>query len=323
MGERGSGEFGIQLLKKLLKIPHENELRFPEIDEVFRYKEEDFQREDSITIFSLARKKIGICWGRWTTEDDVEATRLQNIIREINVHLRYTPDTDEAVKYLIGFYGFGIGELEINICMELMEGSLSKLMGEIHKKYDLFPLEILQYTAVVLVKALDYLKSNLKVIHRDIKPDNVLYKLDDPGCIKLADFGISRTLVNSKATTMVATMNYMPPERFVKEILDYGVESDIWGIGIVLLELVNNRHPLLDEGESSDNNIARKLSKLKAGFPVPKGNLDPEGHEFISLCLKPFEQRPNQYSTLKDMDYVKNFREEKFKLTRYVEQDFS
>lgn len=52
---------------------------------------------------------------------------------------------------------------------------------------------------VATVKALNYLKEELKIIHRDVKPSNIL--LDRRGAIKLCDFGISGQLVDSIAKT--------------------------------------------------------------------------------------------------------------------------
>jgi len=55
--------------------------------------------------------------------------------------------------------------------------------------------------------ALQYLYSELKVIHRDVKPSNIL--LSRTGSVKICDFGISGQLVNSVAKTMVGSQNYM------------------------------------------------------------------------------------------------------------------
>ena len=53
-----------------------------------------------------------------------------------------------------------------------------------------------------MVCALHYLKSQLKVMHRDVKPSNIL--INRGGCIKICDFGISGHLVDSIAKTMDA-----------------------------------------------------------------------------------------------------------------------
>ena len=61
------------------------------------------------------------------------------------------------------------------------------------------PEAILGKMTVATLKALSYLKDNLQIIHRDVKPSNIL--LDRAGNIKLCDFGISGQLVDSIAKT--------------------------------------------------------------------------------------------------------------------------
>lgn len=90
-----------------------------------------------------------------------------------------------------------------------------------------------------LMEGMNYLHGR-RVIHRDIKGSNIL--LDHKGVLKVADFGLARTmkvLNNGESpdyTNRVITIWYRPPELLLGST-DYGREVDIWGVGCLLMEL--------------------------------------------------------------------------------------
>ncbi|KAM9695082.1 dual specificity mitogen-activated protein kinase kinase 3 isoform 3-T3 [Trichechus inunguis] len=121
--------------------------------------------------------------------------------------------------------------------MELMDTSLDKFYRKVLDKNMTIPEDILGEIAVSIVRALEHLHSKLSVIHRDVKPSNVL--INKEGHVKMCDFGISGYLVDSVAKTMDAGCKpYMAPERINPELNQkgYNVKSDVWSLGITMPE---------------------------------------------------------------------------------------
>ena len=84
--------------------------------------------------------------------------------------------------------------------MELMDTSLEKFYKFVYdKKREQIPESILVKIVVATVNALDFLKEQHNIIHRDVKPSNIL--LNKQGKIKMCDFGISGKLVDSIAAS--------------------------------------------------------------------------------------------------------------------------
>ncbi|NXW88186.1 MP2K5 kinase, partial [Alopecoenas beccarii] len=134
-------------------------------------------------------------------------------------------------SYIIGFYGAFFVENRISLCTEFMDGGSLDVYRKI-------PEHVLGRIAVAVVKGLTYLWS-LKILHRDVKPSNML--VNTRGQVKLCDFGVSTQLVNSIAKTYVGTNAYMAPERISGE--QYGIHSDVWSLGISFMELALGRFP--------------------------------------------------------------------------------
>ena len=116
-------------------------------------------------------------------------------------------------------------------------GSLDDLLAD----GSLLPLERVLTIALDLADALTR-AHRLGIIHRDIKPQNVLLAAD--GTPRLSDFGVAhyvRESADAGPESMVGTLAYMPPEAFAGGEVD--ARADIWSFGILLFEMLTGRLP--------------------------------------------------------------------------------
>ncbi|KAK6328415.1 hypothetical protein J4Q44_G00003930 [Coregonus suidteri] len=194
--------------------------------------------------------------------------------------------------YTVTFYGALFREGDVWICMELMDTSLDKFYKQVIDKGMTIPEDILGKMAVSVVKALEHLHSNLSVIHRDVKPSNVL--INTQGQVKMCDFGISGYLVDSVAKTMDAgckpymAVSEVNPETNQK---GYNVKSDIWSLGITMIELAILRFPY-DSWGTPFQQLKQVVEEPSPQLPVDQ--FSPEFVDFTSLCLKKnSKERPN------------------------------
>jgi len=106
------------------------------------------------------------------------------------------------------------------------------------------------------------------VLHRDVKPSNILIGTD--GCVKLVDFGLAKANAQASAdfTVGVGTPRYWAPEQFLQTSLT--AATDLYALGVVLYELLTTTHPShADTPEEFRRNIVRGVRRPLQDFGVP------------------------------------------------------
>jgi serine/threonine protein kinase len=104
-----------------------------------------------------------------------------------------------------------------------------------------FSNPVLASISYQLLWGLSYLHFE-RMVHRDVKPANILMHSD--GYVKLSDFGIVAKQTSIPHTTVIGTIRYMSPERL--RARPYGSASDVWSVGLVLLECEIGESPWSD-----------------------------------------------------------------------------
>ena len=139
----------------------------------------------------------------------------------------------------------------------------------------------------------------LGVVHNDLKPANVL--LTDAGQPMLLDFGVADDLAHrALARSIGGTLPYMSPEhmestRSLIPVTD--PRSDVYGLGLILFEMLTGRHPFRLPTGSGDEELSRMLAERWAGPPAVRPlnpSVSPGLEAVIRKCLEPDPARRYQ-----------------------------
>lgn len=133
------------------------------------------------------------------------------------------------------------------------------------------------------------------VLHRDVKPENVLICNGAKLTVKLVDFGIARTATDEQLSRITGTgqllgsLAYMAPEQIAGDPVD--ARTDVYGAGTLLFELLTGKLPF--EGAGMRMGMAKLASVGPTKMPVPQG-ADPWPPELEGVVLSMLRSDPNE-----------------------------
>jgi eukaryotic-like serine/threonine-protein kinase len=203
------------------------------------------------------------------------------------------------------------------IVMEYIPGyNLSEFIA----KFGKLPVYLASYIAIEVAKGLEYAHSK-GIIHRDIKPGNVLISMK--GEIKLTDFGIafkaSREDDITKTGTLLGTPSYMSPEQIYSS-KDVDSRTDIYSLGVIFYEMLTGIKPFSNQF-TMENVIKIKKGKCQSIRSVNR-NVPPSLVNIIKKMMNP--KKNKRYDTITQfISKIQPFIMKKFKNPVFLKDNFN
>eukprot|EP00055_Hartaetosiga_balthica_P004004 m.9750 g.9750 ORF g.9750 m.9750 type:complete len:448 (-) comp3544_c0_seq1:382-1725(-) len=226
--------------------------------------------------YNFARKVINI-----------SVEHLNSIRRELGI-LRKINACPQAVHY----FGVCKSSGQVHVFLEYM--NVGTLKDVIQKSRSHPSDSALKYVAHSALLALNFLHNELNVIHRDVKPSNIL--INTKWEVKLCDFGVSKKWSLSQPDTNIGSFLYMSPER-IDGKRRYDFSSDCWSLGCSLSEAWCGEYPYRHQ----DQPLFQQVEIVECDPPLPHAPAITETLlDFLRDCLqKDNANRPSSGSLMK------------------------
>ncbi|XP_064639007.1 inhibitor of nuclear factor kappa-B kinase subunit alpha-like isoform X2 [Lineus longissimus] len=206
---------------------------------------------------SLALKKVKSSLGEIDTEKKarwISEVSIMKKLEHVNVVTAY--EMPPGIDHLVGDMTLPV------LCMEYCSGgSLRKVLGQPENSIGLSEFSVRNITRDI-ASAIEYLHSK-RIIHRDIKPDNIVLKpTEDKIIYKLIDLGYAKELNEKNLLySLAGTKYYLAPELLTTQ-RQYTGTVDFWSFGITVFEIITGQRPFLasfaDDLYNWHNFVSRK-----------------------------------------------------------------
>ncbi|KAI8838634.1 kinase-like domain-containing protein [Chytridium lagenaria] len=198
---------------------------------------------------------------------ELDQTKLNQILMELDVLHKSQSPYISCVYY----------------CMEYMDaGSIDKLYGDGIRE------DVLAKITIAM--------SNPQI-----------FLVNSKGEVKLCDFGVSGQLIQSLAKTNIGCQSYMAPERIsVDNPGTYSVQSDVWSLGLSVVEMAIGKYPYPTEQYDS---VFAQLNAIVSGDPpnLPDDHYSSDCRDFVAQCLNKNPRERPTYGELLDHPWVRRY----------------
>ncbi|MDQ1494228.1 MAG: eukaryotic-like serine/threonine-protein kinase, partial [Actinomycetota bacterium] len=225
-------------------------------------------------------------------------TRLDRVVALKVMHQVFAEDDEFVARFIreaksaarlshpnvVAVFDQGEDGGQVFLAMEYVHGRT--LRDLIRDRRRLMPQEALSILQPVLAALSAAHAAGL--VHRDVKPENVL--LADDGRVKVADFGLARAAANraaTSATTLIGTVAYLAPEQVTRGVAD--PRSDVYAAGIMLFEMLTGRPPY--DGETA---ISVAYRHANEDVPPPSSLVPETPPQVDALVARATARDPDQ-----------------------------